>query len=264
MKKRSVLSWLSPALASVQIYALLPAFVAIGPIAATLKEKWIPISRAFWDVVFEEFEFFNVALTNAEKDALTAMVFFAPLALTTIFAHVLNTPDTNEDVELKGKLIRSSLLRSIAFVVAIAVLVVISPQIVGDSIRLLTSTDEQVSTDFISIIAYSVLIIFALFVFSLFFIRSRISFWPKLLAYFTTGVGVIEFMLIVAPFLAGAFFVSQQIGPVRTWAVVAVVISIFMVITVRPVRLLQLAGVVLLLVLSGYAWELAMQVNDAT
>jgi hypothetical protein len=43
MKRRGLLSWLSPALASIQIYALLPAFVAIGPIAAGLKEKWIPI-----------------------------------------------------------------------------------------------------------------------------------------------------------------------------------------------------------------------------
>jgi hypothetical protein len=214
-------------------------------------------------LVVEELEILELALTNAEKDALTAIVFFAPLALTTLVTHTLNTPDTKEDIELKDQLIRSSFLRSIAFVVAIAVLAVISPQIIGDLVKLFTNTDHQVGVNFFSAASYSVLILFALFSFSLFFVRTRISFWPKLMAYFTTGVGIIEFTLIVAPFLFGAVFVSQQIGPVRTAAVLAVVISIFMMIVVRPVRLLQLAGVVFLLIISGYIWEFALRVNSA-
>ena len=54
-----------------------------GPFGRFVIDRWIPLTRRLWSEIVEAIPFY-IHLTDAEKDALTAMVFFIPLGITSM------------------------------------------------------------------------------------------------------------------------------------------------------------------------------------
>lgn len=196
-KRRTSGLQIGPFLAAVQTYAALAAVVTLGPLAKIILENWVPFTRQLWTNLIEEYLPWNIVLTDAEKDSLTAVALFAPLAISSAYSALVSSreQDAAEDVEeesLRVAIFRSSLLRSAAFLVSVVVLFLVSRQLINDAISLVTSMDysEEVRLT-ISVVTAGIILLFAGFVFAVYFLRSGISFWKKLIAWVSTGAGLL-------------------------------------------------------------------------
>jgi hypothetical protein len=254
---------IGPFLAAVQTYAALAAVVTLGPLAKLILENWIPFTRQLWSNIIEQYSPWPLILSDAEKDSLTAVALFAPLAVSSAYSALrsagaaLGEADEDpEEVGLRSAILRSSLLRSAAFLISIVVLFLISRQIINDAISLVASVDYTDDARLsISVITAGIVLLFALFVFTIYFLRSDISFWKKLIAWGTTGAGLVEFLILAGPALIGAYFAAQQLGPIRTLSVIVVILSILLTLVVKPSRIIAIFVILMGLILLGVVWD---------
>lgn len=74
-----VLFWIGPLAAGFQVATIVLSFFGLGAVASWLIRHWFPFTRWVWGQVLEYVHLPEI--TDAEKDALTTLVFFLPLGL---------------------------------------------------------------------------------------------------------------------------------------------------------------------------------------
>ena len=81
-----LLKEIGPILAGFQLAAILTSLYSIGAFARWVLEVWRPFTRRFWDWATS---FIHIQLSAPEKDALTAVAFFTPLAFWSWYQHAV-------------------------------------------------------------------------------------------------------------------------------------------------------------------------------
>lgn len=76
---RRLFDELGPLLAGFQIAVSIVGFFGIGAVAKWILVNWLPFTRWIWSEIFEYLYFPEIS--SAEKDALTTLAFFAPMAI---------------------------------------------------------------------------------------------------------------------------------------------------------------------------------------
>ena len=106
MKKQlfDLLRDLSSILAGFKLAIIVIGYIGIGSLAKWVIEQWYPFTRWVWNNVIAYFNFPKI--TDVEKDALTAMVFFLPLGIT---AAIYRIKKIEEEVSLRVKITSLSL-----------------------------------------------------------------------------------------------------------------------------------------------------------
>ncbi len=76
-----------PLLASFHVATYIVGFFSVGAVAKWITDQWFPFTRWFWTKLLEWFgQYINLPVfDNVEKDALTTLLFFAPLGVYAIF-----------------------------------------------------------------------------------------------------------------------------------------------------------------------------------
>lgn len=88
----------SQIVAGLKITAAFLSYVGIGQIGKWLFEKFYPFTRLMWGDLFSWLKFPEIS--DLEKDALTALLFFIPLAVSSIVSSLVievDTPPKNEE-----------------------------------------------------------------------------------------------------------------------------------------------------------------------
>jgi hypothetical protein len=253
----------APALAAIEIFSDLDGVFSFGQLAAWLRDHWRPLTHSFWTWIFDHVINLNIVLTSAEKDSLTAAAFFAPLALTSFVQSRIGKGETSTLEDPETGVLHSNLIRSAAILFAIGILFLLSRQMVTDILSLIgsASKDYKIPPQ-MSLIAFGLLSIYAVFVFAGFFARSRISFWTRIARFVTTGVGLIEFLLLGAPFLVGVYIASIRLGEIRTFAIAIVILAMLETIAVAPRRIVTIAGWVVAFIAFSYLWDFWLYVRE--
>jgi hypothetical protein len=75
---------ISPLFAGMHLAGSLIGFFGIGAVSKWIIEHWLPLTRWFWGELFTLINFPEI--TTQDKDALTTLVFFAPMAVTSFIS----------------------------------------------------------------------------------------------------------------------------------------------------------------------------------
>lgn len=252
---RRILGVFGPLLAAFEIFYRLDGIISFGRLAIWLREEWRPFTHQFWTYVFDTLISIDINPSPAEMDSLTAAAFFSPLALASLLKAM--STDSSVTTEHHAHLLSSNLLRSAAFLLSISILFLISKQLIADFISVATSAQNEYRLPiFLSLLSFLVLGLYAMFALSVFFARSKISFWKRLLRLVTTGVGVMELIIVALPFVLAAFLATDQLGPIRTFSMIAVALSIVTTIAVSPRAIIYIAWCVAALAISSFISEI--------
>lgn len=120
---------LAPILAGFQITATLVGSIGLGAIANWILVHWIPFTRFVWTKILEYINFPDIA--PEEKDALTAVAFFLPMAISAIWA--IQHTENNKKIHVK----------LFATVVGFAFFIIIGQRLIIDTIK---AIDENISS----------------------------------------------------------------------------------------------------------------------
>ena len=90
----SIFRELSAILAGFKLAIILIGYFGFGSLARWVIEQWYPFTRWLWDNVFSYL--YLPEITDVEKDALTAIVFFLPLGITAAIARILGNREENQ------------------------------------------------------------------------------------------------------------------------------------------------------------------------
>ncbi|WP_139793000.1 hypothetical protein [Pseudophaeobacter leonis] len=94
-KFEEFLFWLGPIMAGFNVASHVLAFFGIGALSSWLIEKWFPFTRWLWAEIFFSLDFPDIG--EVEKDALTTLMFFAPLG----FWALLKSEEDEQNAEYK-------------------------------------------------------------------------------------------------------------------------------------------------------------------
>lgn len=112
---RTLLGLLGSFFAGFNAFGHLTTFVTLGALGTWVREYWLPLTRYFWELVTHQLAFLYISLTVEEKDALTAIAFFSPLAI-----YLLATPRERVDLDNNTmRILRAFSILSGVFLVAI-------------------------------------------------------------------------------------------------------------------------------------------------
>lgn len=97
----SVLREFGPVLAGAKLAIIILSYIGFGSVAKWVIERWYPFTRWIWDQIVRFFDL--PALSIIEKDALTVLVFFAPLGLSSYLQ--FRKRGSTEAIRLRTRLI---------------------------------------------------------------------------------------------------------------------------------------------------------------
>lgn len=255
---------LGPLFAGIHIFSQIALFFSLGKFAAIIRDHWNEVTRKLWDLFFEHLAFLQISISDKEKDALTAIAFFLPLAISSVGIALWDK--SHKSTKSESKKPSWSFLRSFAFrissvFVAIAILAVVSKQVVADISAIIDGTEpDQHLVKFVSISSFIFLGFCGLLMVIVFIINPDNR--RKIIAWGATGAGLFEILLIGTPVTLGVMVASSQLGPIRTAAVFLVTLSILLTAAIKPIRITQIAIVVLTLIAASACMELLEKIQS--
>lgn len=290
---------IGPLLAGFQIAGSIIGFFGIGAIAKWILEHWLPFTRWVWD---EFFSFVNLPeISVQEKDALTTLAFFAPMAISSFISwYTRNSPERkgpwgNAPAEDASKEIR---LRIYAALVGTTFMVVVGGSVIQDAVVLFTTEaepalEETAETPLLDIELFARLGLLVA-VLGLILALSAALYWlsrrnkklksmtddwfqwlssnAKPIRYFVsqaaagfagTVVSSMASLISFATSFGGIALAAGQLGFIRTASPMLVLVSLLATVFLDPARLLRTAGVVIALIVASLGWDLAVFVVRA-
>lgn len=296
---RKFLEEIGPLLAGFQIAGSIIGFFGIGAVAKWILEHWLPFTRWAWGEIFA---FINLPdITTQEKDALTTLAFFAPMAISSFISWWTRNDPSRQGPwgevpeNQSAKEIR---LRLYAALIGATFMVVVGGSVIQDAITLFTTaaapkpstgTEEPVLNIetfarfglLVAILAAVGLVSFILYWLSRQFEASRVRTdnfvqWlgsnTKPIKHMVSSAAVsmaasvissIATLVSFAATFGGIALAATQLGPIRTVAPMFVLISLLATIFLNPARLLKTAGVVIALIVASFGWDLAVSIVRA-
>lgn len=249
------LVFIAPGFAAFDTFTHLHSIFELGSTAAAIREHWRPVTREFWSWLLNNVFHLPIDLTTADKDSLTAVAFFAPLAITSV-VRALSKQVPSEKSELNSGVVQSSLIRSAAILLAIGMLFLLSRQLVLDFLSLLDLGGQNYRvTPVLSFLAFAVLAIYAAIAFATYFARSGISFRRQLVRLATTSAGIVELLIFAAPLVIGVYFATSQLSDIRVFSIAVVIVSILATIAVSPRSIIIMAYCIFGLAIASLAWD---------
>lgn len=111
----------SQLVAGLKITAAFLSYVGLGQIGRWLFEKFYPFTRLLWHDFFSWLQLPDIS--NLEKDALTAVLFFMPLAISSIISAYYREKVETDDQKLRSDRITAMLFGVLFFVLICGALV---------------------------------------------------------------------------------------------------------------------------------------------
>lgn len=248
-----------PMTAGLHVFAQITLIVELGIIGNWVRDYWLPATRLFWQKVFESLSFIDIDLTDPEKDSLTAVAFFLPLAISSVVLRFSASELTEDDEKPKKITIYS--MRFAASICAVLILFFVSRQIVSDAEEIFKKTGEGYERielfSMFSILGFGLLTILLVA-----FYRIELEIRRYLLIFGATIGAILEIILIGAPVFIAGYVSVVQLGLIRSAAILLVTFCIVMTIVVRPQRMFQVAMVVGVLIIAGAIWDIVENVRD--
>jgi hypothetical protein len=240
-----------PASAALHVFAQIALVFELGAVGTWVKSYWHPLTRRLWSEVFVYLEFLNFKPTDAEKDALTAAAFFTPLAIASAWLWLKDRGKDDGDTEYGKTALTASLTRMAAFIASIAILFFVSQQMIADALSIYT----QSAKEFASVELFSMLSIVGLGAIALIlvlFFRLDAEIRRSFLIFGATFGALIEFVIIGAPVIFAAYYAVNELGMIRSAALLMVTFCIVLAVSVRPAKVLQVAYVVIGLLVASW------------
>lgn len=291
---RKLLDEIGPLLAGFQIAVSIVGFFGIGAVAKWILENWFPFTRWVWS---ELLTLVNLPdLSNAEKDALTTLAFFAPMAISSFISWRTRDKAEPEEAQSPQGITDSSKelrLRIYASLIGAAFMVIVGGSVIQDTITLFTTDApadvvSEESEPLLDVEAFARLGLLVA-VLGLIAAASALIYWltrknrrlrEKTDRFFqwlglnakpiksvvsgaamSTAASIITSLSSLVSFAAassGIVFAASQLGPIRTISPLLVLVSLLATVLLNPARLLKTAGVVIALVVASLGWDLAI------
>ncbi|MEW8409841.1 MAG: hypothetical protein AB2696_13490 [Candidatus Thiodiazotropha sp.] len=265
MKKYSfkqALDDFGPVLAGFQIAVSVVSFFGIGAFASWVIERWLPFTRWIWTEILAYIKLPDIS--DPEKDALTAVAFFTPMAVSALLNRKIIIETELED---RGKLIR---VRVFALVVGAIFMYLVGSRVVTDMLDMVGNFDFSAIKSLIDV--FQILLVPAALVpiAYKFYVTKFTTLkeddpdkyhkvYSMVLMISQIGVFSIMFLIVTG---GGIWLASQGIGWIRAFAPLLVLICLGVTVVFHPNRLLNTAGVVIAFVLSSVGWEFALFVVE--
>jgi predicted membrane protein len=284
MAKQPFLKEAGPIFAGFQIAVTLIGSIGFGAFASWITTYWFPFTRWAWGGLFDWINFPQVSA--AEKDALTTLMFFLPMAATSFLFK--NSNHQSEDI---GEL-NPSLQRAMAFGIGIIILYIMAGSVFSEAIIVLEATSESQLADlasseyvrdyfpYIATILYSIPILLRPHVFvyqikmipligrSLYYIFIRDSFHRKYILWSkrhtkttrTISITIIIVMMFLVLFALGLPYAMNAVdlGVIIIASILLILLSLALTVLFDPDRLMKTAGVVIAIVLASVLWDVGM------
>jgi len=272
----------SSMLAGFHVTLSVTGYIGFGALATWVIERWVPFTRFVWDKIANSIkDLIHIELSNAEKDSLTGVAFFSPMALWAFIRYVRRQ---------KEKVAKE--VKSCSYLAGIFFIVVMAQPVLMDCIVAVSSVIKPILNlpgskhiyiivgpiFFSSVIALMVIsfLYFISIIFTLLIGGLSLSSLPEgnifegmsfdVLSSIIKTTSVI-FLIIFSFFIVVAiFFGFSDIGAIRSFAVFIVVVMIWFAINITPLRLFVTLGSTLAFLLSSVAYEavlfLACGINE--
>ncbi|WP_127566895.1 hypothetical protein [Glycocaulis alkaliphilus] len=279
MRHKNILKELGPLFAGFQIAATLLGTLGIGAFANWVVNYWFPFTRWAWGGLFDWVNLPDI--TAAEKDALTTLMFFLPLAITSIFFKSKPADQISDP--------SPAFQRTIALGIGFVILYIMAGSVFSEAIAIIESTenensfrainkDDEFLVSIIIIILYSIPLLLRPKIFLPFYIPvvgRRVKYILYNNAYFRRYIRwtdrhariirQISFVYIFC-FAVGVFIITflpyalnaVNLGIFIIVCVLAILASLLTTVRLDPTRLMKTAGVVLLIVMASILWDLWM------
>lgn len=297
-KLAKIVDDIGPVLAGFQIAVSVVGFFGIGAVAKWILENWLPFTRWVWAELFAWVRLPEIS--TAEKDALTTLAFFAPMAVSSLFVWLMRvrpveTASPSVDTAAIAKETRH---RVYAAVVGCIFMVIVGGSVIEDTITLFTtkepesenaqSSEALLNKDvFAAIGVVGTLVGFICLAAAVLVAAIKLS--PKLLKgaerWFvsvtrfakpitfsaaasaisaTTSIIQVAISLVsVGTVGGGIIYAAGQLGPIRTVAPLLVLLFLVATVFLNPGRLLRTAGVIVAFVVASLGWDAAVWVVNA-
>ena len=258
---RQALDDIGAVLAGFQVAVSIVSFFGIGAFASWVIERWLPFTRWVWTEVISLIKFPDIS--DPEKDALTAVAFFIPMAVSAL----LNGKTfINIGIIDKAKSLR---VRIFTLFVGVIFLYLVGSRVIFDMVDMFNSFDFA-QFENISQIAL-MLAVLPLVYLSIIYLRVR--YFDKSIKKdgddyerlkeniekslsLSTLVSYVIFLIFIGG--SSILLAMEGIGWIRALAPLLVIVCLGITIIFHPNRLLNAAGVVFAFVLSSFAWELVL------
>ncbi len=279
---------ISSLFAGTQLAFLIVSFLGLGGLANWIIEYWFPLTRLLWDKVFT---FMNIPeITTQEKDSLTTIAFFVPMAISSFANWKANnisdrTPkrEGNQtpllENEKRHKIYAAAVGAIFIYIVGQSVLQgmgVIILNVISMMSDRLTQTIFGIKNLANMVLFYGLLVAISIGAALYMTRRERYDSIEKLLHEhklpeesirdfnkknrFQRKVLVwilfVLFAVIFITLFSGLAVAAKQLGPIRSAAPVLVLILICATVLLNPVKILKTAGIVIMLILSNYIYIL--------
>lgn len=125
-------SWIGSTFAGLEVFGKISAFLSIGAFGRWVTEDWIPFTRKCWTLLVDALPIPNLHLTLEEKDALTAVVFFTPAALLSLFRPAPR-PSTSSNAKLSDIIHRFVISQPVILALSLLILYLVARQSLHDA-----------------------------------------------------------------------------------------------------------------------------------
>lgn len=253
-----VFELMGPVLAGFQVAAAIVSFFGVGAFANWIIENWFPFTRAVWTIILRYVTLPDI--TVAEKDALTTVVFFLPLAIYAVYSR-FSGQSSGADKFFTGA----------AFVVGSVFLFVLGEQVfsdIGEIVRSLSSLD---GVTFLGVVIYALIALYLVFVagFSWTFLRRvHAKLFRRLsdheieqqfsLYHYSLKATAIPMIIVTFLVVSLCVLFYDAIGVIRVVSIISTLSLLLVAVVFAPRRILVTLGVVVLFVVSSITWELAV------
>ena len=222
----------------------------IGQLASWLVSNWTMLTREFWDRILGYFP--DIELIAAEKDALTAILFFLPLAISSLHVSISNKNDTTPSSKT------NYYIKVVGLLVAIIVLFIVGRQVYNDLSEMLFNVN--VDGGWFPVIGAALALLLAVYamIVILFYLRN-LGGLSQIIKWGGSATGATALILTAIPLSASLYLYASQIGTIRSMAIFIVSSSIIVTAVARPQRILLLAQIVIFLIAASFINEIAME-----
>lgn len=229
---------LAPILAGFQITVALVGSIGLGAIANWILIHWIPFTHMVWSNLLE---FINLPdITSQEKDALTAVVFFLPMAISTIW--IRSTSKSSQEIRI----------RIYATIVGFAFFAVIGQGVINDLTKILKG-GLFITENITNTVSIAGLLSFVLTILNAYLTYKKIQEKVKgkeidLKELLKNKIQIYQIYFLAPLFLMlfiAAIYVTPDLGFIRAFSPLFILISLFITVFINPSRLLTTFGVVL-------------------
>lgn len=124
-----------PVLAGFQIVVSIVSIFGIGAFASWIIEHWLPFTRWIWTNIISYIQFPDTS--DPEKDALTAIAFFTPIAISAFLNKILGDSESYND---ESKLLR---VRIFATIIGVVCMYIVGSRVVIDMFEIVGKFGEQ-------------------------------------------------------------------------------------------------------------------------